>query len=119
MWLPAVLFWEKIAVPNERNIYVVNVYKLIYTLLKYKDVFGDDDMDISEKIKELRKKTGLSQSKFSAKFGIPVRTLQQWEQGISAPPEYLVRMMAYIMLLEENGQKQDEEPIRGKRADGK
>ena len=43
-------------------------------------------MDISDKIKELRKKTGLSQSKFSAKFGIPVRTLQQWEQGISAPP---------------------------------
>ncbi len=54
------------------------------------------------------KKTGLSQSKFSAKFGIPVRILQQWEQGISSPPEYLVRMMAYIMVLEggreDNGQ---------------
>ena len=62
---------------------------------------GDEDMNISDRIKELRKKTGLSQSKFSAKFGIPVRTLQQWEQGISAPPDYLVRMMAYIMLLEE------------------
>ena len=119
MWLPAVLFWEKIAVTSERSIYVDNVYKLIYTLLKYKDVFGDDSMDISEKIKELRKKTGLSQSKFSAKFGIPVRTLQQWEQGISAPPEYLVRMMAYIMLLEENAQIKDEESIRGKHADGK
>ena len=88
-------------------IYVDNVYKLIYTLLKYKDVFGDDSMDISEKIKELRKKTGLSQSKFSAKFGIPVRTLQQWEQGISAQPEYLVRMMAYIMLLEERFENTD------------
>ena len=119
MWLPAVLFWKKIAVPNERNIYVVNVYKLIYTLLKYNGVFGDDSMDISEKIKELRKKTGLSQSKFSAKFGIPVRTLQQWEQGISAPPKYLVRMIAYIMLLEENGQIKDEEQIRGKHADDK
>lgn len=61
-------------------------------------------MDISERIKELRKKTGLSQSKFSSKFGIPVRTLQQWEQGISAPPDYVVRMMGDIMLLEENGQ---------------
>ena len=100
-------------------IYVDNVYQMLYTLLKYKDVFGDDDMDISEKIKELRKKTGLSQSKFSAKFGIPVRTLQQWEQGISAPPEYLVRMMAYIMLLEENAQIKDEESIRGEHADGK
>ena len=65
-------------------------------------------MDLSYRIKELRQKTGLSQSKYSAKFGIPVRTLQQWEQGISAPPEYLVRMMAYILKLEEgaanNGQ---------------
>ena len=65
---------------------------------------GDAIMNISEHIRELRKKTGLSQSKFSAKFGIPVRTLQQWEQGISAPPEYLARMMEYIMLLEEKGQ---------------
>ena len=119
MWLPAVLFRRNNVVSYKRNVYVDNVYELIYTLIKYKYAFGDDDMDISEKIKELRKKTGLSQSKFSAKFGIPVRTLQQWEQGISAPPEYLVRMMAYIMLLEENGQIQDEEPIRGKRADGK
>ena len=76
-------------------------------------------MTSADRIKELRKKTGLSQSRFAAKFEIPVRTLQQWEQGISAPPEYLVRMMAYIMQLEENGQKQDEEPIRGKNADGK
>ena len=112
-------FCRNNVVPNKRNVYVDNVYELIYTLIKYKDVFGDDDMDISEKIKELRKKTGLSQSKFSAKFGIPVRTLQQWEQGISAPPEYLVRMMAYIMLLEENAQIKDEESIRGKHADGK
>ena len=67
-------------------------------------------MNISDRIKELRKKTGLSQSKFSAKFGIPVRTLQQWEQGISAPPEYLVRMMVYIMLLEEKKQIKHEEP---------
>jgi len=65
-------------------------------------------MDISDKIKKLRKKTGLSQSKFAAKFGIPVRTLQQWEQGISAPPEYLVRMMAYIMLLEERDENNEQ-----------
>ena len=111
--MPAVLFCKNNVVPIKWYIYVDNVYELIYTLIKYKYVFGDIVMDISARIKELRKKTGLSQSKFSAKFGIPVRTLQQWEQGISAPPEYLVRMMAYIMLLEENGQIKDEEPIRG------
>ena len=52
-------------------------------------------------IVEIRKKTGLSQSKFAARFGIPVRTLQQWEQGRSAPPDYVVRMAAYIIELEE------------------
>ena len=57
-------------------------------------------MVISERIKQLRKNTGLSQSKFAARFGVPVRTLQQWEQGQSAPPEYVVRMMAYILQLE-------------------
>lgn len=72
-------------------------------------------MNISDRIKELRKKTGLSQSKFAAKFGIPVRTLQQWEQGISAPPEYLVRMMAYIMLLE--GIRDDNEENTGGKKD--
>ena len=67
-------------------------------------------MNVSDRIKELRKETGLSQSKFSAKFGIPVRTLQQWEQGISAPPEYLIRMMEYIMLLEE---RREDEKLQG------
>ena len=57
-------------------------------------------MEISERIKQLRKNTGLSQSKFAARFGVPVRTLQQWEQGQSAPPEYVLRMMAYILQLE-------------------
>ena len=57
-------------------------------------------MEISERIKQLRKNTGLSQSKFAARFGVPVRTLQQWEQGQSAPPEYVVRMIAYILQLE-------------------
>ena len=76
-------------------------------------------MTSADRIKELRKKTGLSQSRFAAKFEIPVRTLQQWEQGISAPPEYLVRMMAYIMLLEGTGPINGE-GLRGeKRADDK
>ena len=33
-------------------------------------------------IKQLRQRTGLSQSKFAQKYNISVRTLQQWEQGI-------------------------------------
>lgn len=40
------------------------------------------------RIQELRERTGLSQSKFAARYGIPVRTLQGWEIG-RKPPEYV------------------------------
>lgn len=51
-------------------------------------------------VKELRAKTGLSQSKFAAYFGVPVRTLQEWEQEKRTPPEYVVSMMERIWKLE-------------------
>ncbi|MBE5900443.1 MAG: helix-turn-helix domain-containing protein [Lachnospiraceae bacterium] len=60
-------------------------------------------MDTKQRIKELRKSMGLSQSKFAEKFDIPVRTLQQWEQGRSEPPVYVIKMISYIMLLETMG----------------
>ena len=60
-------------------------------------------METKQRIKELRKSMGLSQSKFAEKFDIPVRTLQQWEQGRSEPPVYVIKMISYIMLLETMG----------------
>ena len=36
-------------------------------------------------ISEIRERTGLSQSQFSALLGVSVRTLQEWEQGRRAP----------------------------------
>lgn len=44
-------------------------------------------------IKELRERTGLSQSKFANKYGIPVRTLQGWEAG-KRVPDYVIRLLA-------------------------
>lgn len=44
-------------------------------------------------IKELRDKTGLSQSKFAERYGLSVRTLQQWEQGISKPLDSLLNLI--------------------------
>ncbi|MDO4198443.1 MAG: helix-turn-helix domain-containing protein [Erysipelotrichaceae bacterium] len=41
-------------------------------------------------IKELRQKTGLSQKEFAGRYSLSVRTLQQWEQGISEPMEALL-----------------------------
>lgn len=44
-------------------------------------------------IKEIRKKTGLSQMKFGEWLGIPWRTIQNWETGVSKCPEYLRRLI--------------------------
>ena len=41
-----------------------------------------------EEFKALRKRTGMSQSKFSKTFGIPKRTIESWEMGVSSPRNY-------------------------------
>ncbi len=52
------------------------------------------------KIKDLRQQTGLSQSRFAEKFHIKLRTLQEWEYGRTAAPEYVVFMIDRIIELE-------------------
>jgi hypothetical protein len=57
-------------------------------------------MDDKERIKELRKELGLSQAKFAEKFGIPLRTVQDWEYGKREVRSYIVNMMYKIIELE-------------------
>lgn len=40
---------------------------------------------ISVNVKELRQKTGMSQQKFCATFGVSLGTLRHWEQGLRQP----------------------------------
>ena len=58
-------------------------------------------MNTSERIKQLRKSTGLSQTKFGELFGIPMRTIQNWESGEREPAEYIVNMMERIAEFED------------------
>lgn len=44
-------------------------------------------------IKYMRLSTGLSQSKFANVLGIPVANIQKWEQGVSSPPDYVVKLI--------------------------
>ena len=48
-------------------------------------------------IKNLRTRTNLSQSKFADVVGIPVRTIQKWEQGDRVPPDYVVKLIEYFL----------------------
>lgn len=51
-------------------------------------------------IKSIRLDLDLSQAKFADKFGIPLSTLSQWEQGRRKPPEYVLNMIYAIIKME-------------------
>lgn len=51
-------------------------------------------------IKSIRLDLDLSQAKFANKFGIPLSTLAQWEQGRRKPPEYVLKMIYTIIKME-------------------
>lgn len=45
--------------------------------------------------KELRKQSGMTQKQFAEYFGIPRRTLENWDAGANKCPEYLLKLMEY------------------------
>ena len=44
-------------------------------------------------IKRMRSYLKMTQEEFSNAYGIPVRTLQQWESGRRNPPEYVINLL--------------------------
>lgn len=45
------------------------------------------------KIKELRNKYGLTQEMLAQMYGIPKRTIENWEEGSRKPPEYVINLI--------------------------
>ena len=58
-------------------------------------------MDLQEELIRLREETGMKRSEFARYFGIPYRTVQDWELGNRKIPEYLLRLMTYKIRTEE------------------
>lgn len=52
-------------------------------------------LDSREILIKLREDTGMNRRQFSDYFGIPYRTIQDWELGNRRMPEYLLRLMVY------------------------
>lgn len=53
-----------------------------------------------EAIKDLRELSGMSRTQFAEYFGIPYRTVQDWELGNRKCPEYLLELMKYKLTKE-------------------
>lgn len=48
-------------------------------------------------ISDIRAAAGLSRAEFSRRYGIPLRTIEDWEAGRRVPPDYLVRLIAFAV----------------------
>ena len=57
-------------------------------------------MDQSKRIKELRQSTGMNRKEFCEYFGIPYRTVTEWERDNRHAPEYLLRLLEYYIHME-------------------
>ena len=54
---------------------------------------NDTGKSPAERIRELRKLAGLSQTAFGELYGIPMRTIQNWEKGVSEAPGYVIGLL--------------------------
>lgn len=52
-------------------------------------------MNNNEMIRNLRSEMGLKRKEFAEHFGIPLRTVEDWEADRRKPPEYIPRLLVY------------------------
>ncbi len=49
----------------------------------------------AKKLNAIRVISGMNRSKFAEWLGIPYRTMQDWELGVSKVPDYVLNLIAY------------------------
>lgn len=57
-------------------------------------------MEPKDQLIEIRNKTGLNRKEFAEAFGIPYRTITDWELGNRVMPDYVLRLIAYRVALD-------------------
>lgn len=67
---------------------------------------SDEEKSISPEIKKermrsLRRLTGLSRIKFCAKYHIPYQTVTEWELGRREMPDYVLELLEYRVKMEQ------------------
>ena len=64
-------------------------------------------MEIKNSIKKLRESTGMNRKGFCEYFGIPYRTVTEWERGTRKMPDYVFRLLAYKAKMDNLTEKED------------
>lgn len=53
------------------------------------------DFALKKTVKEIRDAYGMTRKQFCEYFGIPYRTVQDWELGHRKCPDYLIKLIEY------------------------
>ena len=56
---------------------------------------SEEDINYAIMVKELRLEMNMNRTEFCEYFGIPYRTVQDWEAGKRKLPDYVLRLMRY------------------------
>ena len=64
-------------------------------------------MGRGKEVRELRDRLGMNRREFSDYYGIPYRTVQDWEAEKLELPEYLLRLMIYRAEMERLNKKDE------------
>ena len=57
--------------------------------------------------RRIRGMLGVSRTEFSRRYGIPVRTLENWDNGKNSPPDWILALLERVV--REDAEKEDEE----------
>lgn len=57
-------------------------------------------MEIKTLLKSIRQEANMTQRQFAAYFGIPIRTVEDWERGLKHMPDYVMRLFVYKLRME-------------------
>ena len=64
-------------------------------------------MGRGKEVRELRDRLGMNRREFGDYYGIPYRTVQDWEAEKRELPEYLLRLMIYRAEMERLNKKDE------------
>ncbi|MBR5281062.1 MAG: transcriptional regulator [Clostridia bacterium] len=58
--------------------------------------------------KEIRAILGISRAEFCRRYGIPIRTVEDWDAGISSPPDWVLALLERAVRCDKNRDKNGE-----------
>ena len=64
-------------------------------------------MEIKDEIKRLRESTGMNRKEFCEYFEIPYRTVTEWKRGTRKMQDYVLRLLAYKVKMDNLIVKED------------